>query len=359
MNTRLQVEHPVTEEITGLDLVEWQFRVAAGEPLPLKQPDIKMTGHAIEVRLCAEDPSNGFMPSVGKIHKFTASKIDGVRVETGVESGSEVSPFYDSMIAKLIVHRASRHAAIEALKLATLSAHVFGPPTNQTFLARLLTSRAVIDGNMDTGMIGRELEQLSKPANNRTALECAIPAWIIRTSYAESRVDGSTPQTPWTLMDAFQIGPARKQRIAIDVNGVRSELDIAWQTSAPSIVGSEYADDELGGKYGSHSTEHGTSYVIWDGTQTILSKPTYDASDLDSGAATGAVKAPINGRVAKVFVALGAKVAKGDKIAVVEAMKMEHVISAAIDGTVDKLGAAEGAQVTQGALIAHIAAASG
>ena len=362
MNTRLQVEHPVTEEITGLDLVEWQFRVAAGEKLPLAQSAIKMSGHAIEVRLCAEDPSKGFMPSVGKIYEFRSPRLDGLRVETGVEAGSAVSPYYDSMIAKLVVKRSNRTEALSDLRSATIGMRVAGPRTNQTFLARLLANSKIGVGDMDTGLIGREIENFSKQPDPSMALEAGVPHWLLLQTEEQGIYSRPTAlrglRTPWSNPDAFQLGPPRRQPIAVEVDGSTITVDVSWNKIIPSLstVGTPMPDD-LGYDLSFHRSEPGTLHVLFNGTQTTLRKPTYDATDIEDGAATGAVRAPINGRVAKLFVALGATVEKGDKIAVVEAMKMEHVITAMIAGTVDKVPAVEGAQVTLGALLAHIAAA--
>ncbi len=166
MNTRLQVEHPVTESITGLDLVEWQLRVASGERLPLGQDAIKMSGHAIEARLCAEDPAKGFMPSTGPIVVFEKPELEGLRIDAGVEAGSVISPFYDSMIAKLIASAPDRAGAIARLAQALEETAVAGPKTNASFLHALTVHPAFAAGRMDTGLIARELETLG-PQGNR------------------------------------------------------------------------------------------------------------------------------------------------------------------------------------------------
>ena len=356
MNTRLQVEHPVTEEITGLDLVEWQFRVAAREKLPLAQSAIKMQGHAIEVRLCAEDPAKGFMPSVGKIEHFEAADVDGLRVETGVESGSAVSPYYDSMIAKLIVHRPQRAAALVDLRIATLSTVVAGPRTNQTFLAQLLANRNVERGDMDTGLIGRELNALAQRPENTNAIGMGVSTWLqhLRDDTRHQVRNWYAPKT-WNAEDAFQLGPQRHQSIAVQVDDELKILNVTWRPDGgATLVDAPKSGSSPFIRYDEHRPERGTLLVIVDGTQTTLRKPTYDASEIEDGAATGAVRAPINGRVAKLFVGVGANVEKGDRIAVVEAMKMEHVITASVAGTIDKVPVVEGAQVNQGALLAHI-----
>jgi 3-methylcrotonyl-CoA carboxylase alpha subunit len=357
MNTRLQVEHPVTEEITGLDLVEWQFRVAAGEKLPLRQADVVMSGHAIEVRLCAEDPANGFMPSVGKIEHFSAPSVSDVRVETGVRSVSSVSPFYDSMIAKLIVHRSSRAAALTDLGAATLNTRVVGPRTNQTFLARLLLDQGVRAGTMDTGLIGRTLEHLASQPDALFALTAGIPHWLLAKADAARAETNHGGNARWSNLDAFQLGPPRVQSIAVQVGEISTVVEIDWKQRIPALrLDAAPVGDALGHDLFLHHSEPGTLHVLFNGTQTTITSPSYDASEIDSVAATGAIKAPINGRVSKVFVTVGAKVAKGDRIAIVEAMKMEHVIAAKVDGTIDQVAAVEGAQINQGAMIAHIAA---
>src|SRR6185436_14135813 len=160
MNTRLQVEHPVTESITGLDLVEWQLRVASGEKLPLTQREIKMSGHAIEARLNAEDPAKGFLPSIGKIAAFDAPVFEGLRIDAGVEKGSTIPPFYDSMVGKLIASGSDRNQAIARLARALEETVVAGPKTNASFLHALVTYPAFASAEMDTGLIGRELDKL-------------------------------------------------------------------------------------------------------------------------------------------------------------------------------------------------------
>ena len=362
MNTRLQVEHPVTEEITGLDLVEWQFRVAASETLPLAQSAITMSGHAIEVRLCAEDPAKGFMPSVGRIHLFDATDLVNVRIETGVESGSEVSPFYDSMIAKLIVHRSNRADALAEIRAATIETTIAGPRTNQPFLSRLLGDASVNRGHMDTGLIGRELEQLTVRTDSKAALSLSIDSWLTHLAFEAGNTSAASVDAPrWEGRDAFQLGPDRTQSVAVLVDDKIQVLQVVMRRDGSVDIASDDGEesDIAFSRYVETVSEPGMMHVIIDGSQTTLRKPTYDASDIEDGAATGAIRAPINGRVAKLFVGMGAAVEKGDKIAVVEAMKMEHVITAAVSGTIDKLPVAEGAQVNQGTLLAHIHVAEG
>jgi 3-methylcrotonyl-CoA carboxylase alpha subunit len=350
MNTRLQVEHPVTEEITGLDLVEWQFRVAAGEKLPKAQADITMSGHAIEVRICAEDPSNGFMPSVGKIREFHFLTPGKARLETGVESGADVSPFYDSMIAKLITHAPDRAAAINRQIVAFDELHVTGPQTNMAFLHALLTHADVQVGKLDTGLIGRELADLTEA---KTAVAVVHGALQLLGGRASS-VRCAGPVSAWDAVDAFQLGTARQQQMPVIADGKVVTVGLSWNGGTVSgSYDSTMAQRAL--VPGVLAIDDTTAYVLHNHRQTIVSRPVYDIYAHGNGDSTDAIVASINGRLARIFVASGQAVAKGDKIAVVEAMKMEHMLVALRDGTIDNIAATEGAQVTQGTLIATLA----
>ncbi len=358
MNTRLQVEHPVTEEITGLDLVEWQLRVASGDKLPLAQSDITMSGHAIEARLCAEDPAKGFLPSVGRIHVFEATQTGDLRIESGVQTGDMVSPFYDSMIAKLISSAPSRDAAAELLIDAIRSTTVAGPITNQAFLAALLLDEHVRNGRLDTSLIGRSIDRFSAPPNIVWATTEGIETWLqVLSSNAEAPM--YLRGSPWGRYDGFQLGPRRNERRPVVVNGERTEVEISWNEHGPRVahVGPAFERGPGVHTYSEHDVSLGVLLVIEDGVQTEIALPTYDASAIDDGQAGDHVRAPINGKVARIFVTEGQTVVKGDRIAVVEAMKMEHVLHAARDGTIAKVAATEGAQVNQGALIASLAEA--
>ncbi|MEZ5817766.1 MAG: biotin carboxylase N-terminal domain-containing protein [Hyphomicrobiaceae bacterium] len=357
MNTRLQVEHPVTEEITGLDLVEWQLRVASGETLPLAQSEIKMSGHAIEARLCAEDPAKGFLPSVGRIHVFSAGDGD-VRVESGVQSGDSVSPFYDSMIAKLIASASTRDHAADLLIDAIRSCIVAGPVTNQSFLTTLLSDADVRTAQMDTGLIGRSIDRFAARPPSAAAATGGVETWLQVIS-GEAEVPTHLRGSPWGRYDGFQLGPPRKERRPVVINGERTTVEVAWSERGPHVADESSASERGSGThaYSEHDVAPGVLLVIEDGVQTEIALPTYDATSVDDGHAGDHVRAPINGKVARVFVTEGQAVAKGDRIAVVEAMKMEHVLHAARDGTIAKVAAFEGAQVNQGALIASLAEA--
>jgi 3-methylcrotonyl-CoA carboxylase alpha subunit len=360
MNTRLQVEHPVTEEITGLDLVEWQFRVAAGEKLPKAQSEISMSGHAIEVRICAEDPSNGFMPSVGRILRFEANSARGLRLETGVNAGGEVSPFYDSMIAKLIGSAASREQAIALLLSVLDDVFIAGPQTNIAFLRSLLSNTAVQNAKLDTGLIARELDSLTSDKWHAMAIVKGAHDLIEErwSEHSWQNYDNSH-DLPWNACDGFQLGPQRKTTFPFVVDGKPYSVDVRWADGG-CLVTYPVGNTDIGpypppDKYPVKvHMEPNASYVVLGGRQTIVSRPVYDIHAHGDGASTDAIVVPINGRLARIFVTAGQAVAKGDKIAVVEAMKMEHMLVAARDGTIDKIAATEGAQVTQGTLIATL-----
>ncbi len=367
MNTRLQVEHPVTEEITGLDLVEWQLRVASGEKLPLAQKDIKMSGHAIEVRLCAEDPAKGFMPSVGKITLFDASRLKpDTRLETGVRQGDSVSPYYDSMIAKVIEHAADRPSALRHLARELDTFPIAGVRTNTGFLVNLLRHEGVMAGRMDTGLIARDMDSISDQRISRATLEKAA-ARLVRHGSTMTSKSSTLPSDPWSTPDAFVLGESKPRSMRFDISGETKPVAVRWNAGTSDSDEPYYPDAAIGDlaiaadtlpgdRHAIELIDNGAVAVFERGRQVVISRPTYDASDIDDDNGHGGnVRAPINGRVAKVFVAAGDTVEKGDRIAVVEAMKMEHVLHAGISGKIEKVSSAEGAQVTQGTVLVTIA----
>ncbi|MEQ1650321.1 MAG: biotin/lipoyl-containing protein, partial [Hyphomicrobiaceae bacterium] len=364
MNTRLQVEHPVTEAITGLDLVEWQLRVASGEPIPLAQAAIKMLGHAIEARLCAEDPDANFMPSIGTIRAFEPSSRKDLRLETGVESGSVVSPYYDSMIAKLIVAAPDRAHALASLADALATTHVLGVKTNIGFLHALCVHKGVMAAEMDTGLIGRDIATLTQSRSSPRAIALGARA-LLTSKAAKANLHSVKAPDPFGARDAFQMSGKRSVAIPVMVDGKPEKAHATWASDHVDVI----CGDTLGRWADERHTAHSimstdgrglvsvfgsTAYVSDNLRHTTVAFPDYDASALDDDAGTGAIRAPINGRVAKLFVVKGDTVEKGQRIAVVEAMKMEHVLTAGLGGTIDKLPAVEGAQVAQGALLATI-----
>jgi 3-methylcrotonyl-CoA carboxylase alpha subunit len=359
MNTRLQVEHPVTEAITGLDLVEWQLRVASGEPLPLAQGEIEMRGHAIEARLNAEDPARGFLPATGTIVAFETPQDEGVRVDAGVERGSVISPFYDSMVAKLIAAGADRATAAARLAGALEDTVVAGPKTNAAFLHALVLHPDFAAGRMDTGLIGRELERLAPKGVNPRAIAFGVShmLWSRHDGLEAARQDFARERySPWSAQDAFGLSGPRRQEMTVLVDGAPTKVAVSWGAAGPtvSVVGTEAraaAEPRSLRVIG----DANPLYVICDMAQAELRWPTFEGGAIDAAGDGGSIRAPIIGRVAKVFVKEGDTVAKGDRIAVVEAMKMEHVLHAARDGVVAKVAVREGAQVSEGALIAALA----
>jgi 3-methylcrotonyl-CoA carboxylase alpha subunit len=358
MNTRLQVEHPVTEEITGLDLVEWQLRVASGGKLPLPQSKITMQGAAIEVRLCAEDPSNGFLPSTGEIFAFeTPGDIDGLRVETGVAAGQVISPYYDSMIAKLITTAPTRDAAADQMVDALKATIIAGPATNQGFLAALLSDPAVRQAEMDTGLIGRDLDRLAKRQDHPFTVELAVPSFLDRQKQeAEASLGGvGAGSSPWSMRDGFQLGGQRIETRTLLKNGAPLAITLAWDAGGAAVV--EPASEDGGPEprsYFEHWPDGRRLLIVVDGEQTELALPVYDTSSSDDGENGDAIRAPINGKLARIFVTEGDAVDKGARIAVVEAMKMEHVLHAPRAGTIARIAAKEGQQVNQGALLVSL-----
>jgi len=362
MNTRLQVEHPVTEEVTGLDLVEWQFRVAAGEPLPLSQSEIRLRGHAIEARLCTEDPARDFRPSAGRIVHFEPAEAEALRIESGVETGSEVPPFYDSMVAKLIASGPDRETARQRLVDGLRRTVLAGPVTNARFLVALLEDKGVRAARMDTGLIGREIGRLTEAPVARPVVELAalhlVEAARARGLAARSAHSGGWP-SPWDAGDGFQLGGERRQSVKIMANGAPATVDVWWRPEGPvvPVAASNHPPGEADTPEAAVIEDGDRVLVIADLVQTEVAWPTYDPSsvEVDGG---GTLRAPINGRVARIFVKTGASVAKGDRVAVVEAMKMEHVVVAPRDGTVASIGVAEGDQVVQGTPLVILAEAA-
>ncbi|HYM98103.1 MAG TPA: biotin/lipoyl-containing protein, partial [Aestuariivirgaceae bacterium] len=333
------------------------LRVASGERLPVSQAEIKMAGHAIEARLCAEDPAKGFLPSTGPIVAFEKPELDGLRVDAGVEAGLVISPFYDSMIAKLIASAPDRPGAIARLAQALEETVVAGPKTNASFLHALTVHPAFAAGRMDTGLIARELATLAPAHVDARAVAFGVThlVWHAHDA-AEERRGSNESYSPWSAQDAFQLGGGRRQQMTVLVDGTPTDVHVAWGSGGPraSVPGDKTttAPEPRGLRVVGNGNP---VYVLADMRQIELAWPTYDAGTMDEGSNGSSIRAPIIGRVAKVFVNKGTAVAKGDRIAVVEAMKMEHVLHAPRDGVIEKLAVKEGEQVVLGALIATLA----
>lgn len=361
MNTRLQVEHPVTEAITGLDLVELQLRVASGEPLGLVQEDIKFSGHAIEVRLCSEDTNHDFMPQSGTMALWQMP--DGVRVEHALQSGSEIPPFYDSMIAKIISHSADRNEARGRLICALEQTAAFGVTTNQGFLISCLRHPGFAKGEATTSFIGKHRDELLAPRANDTA-EAALAALLLYVTNPHA--------PPWrsgrSLAATFPL------TMRLDLGHGAQEVDVVRGRDggyAAVIDGSElrFEIDELGSetiRFGTDSMMESARflrdgdrlYVLHRGVTIAVRDLTLAAPvSATASGGDGKVRAAMNGRVVALLVKAGEQVAAGQPVMTLEAMKMEHVHTAGVAGTVSAIDVAEGEQVTTGRIVVEIAAA--
>lgn len=356
MNTRLQVEHPVSELITGTDLVHWQFLVAGDEKLPLTQERIRLNGHAVEARIYAEDASRGFLPSTGKLTALRFPAGNGIRVDSGVEQGGEVTPFYDPMIAKLIAYGATREQAFDRLSEALGGTIVSGPRSNVEFVHALANAPAMREGIVDTGYIERHLEALTKAAAPDFAAGAFAVEELMRREQLKQievmrRLSPEAKRSPWNTQDAYDFGGSREIPVTVLVNGERRVARVR-QTGGEiraSIDGAAAAPSEL--------IEAGDLIVaIRGGRQTKVKLADATTADLGRAAGSGAIAAPMHGKVLSVAVAKGDKVAKGQRLMVLEAMKMEHALDAATDGIVAELSVAAGDQVAEGAQLILIKA---
>jgi 3-methylcrotonyl-CoA carboxylase alpha subunit len=345
MNTRLQVEHPVTEQVTGLDLVEWQLRIAAGEPLPMRQDEIRLEGHSVEARLYAEDPAAGFRPSTGRIWAASFPDGPGLRVDTGVEEGSVVGSLYDPMLAKVIATGEDRAEAVQRLSDALVKTRIAGPRTNLAFLSALANHPEFLSGGMDTGFLDRQLDQLiGEPPPPGLA---AAP--ILEWSKQEAGRCAAMVRGPWARADAFELaGQERRTSIAVELEGVPYTAELDWTPAGPRHVSPEFASAETEGVE-TLWAERDAFVSSSGGQQMRVTFPDPLARTDTSQNTGGGVLAPMNGRVVTVSVTLGEQVAKGTPLFTLEAMKMEHAVLAPLDGTVRALRIHPGAQLEQGA----------
>ncbi|MBG6119699.1 MULTISPECIES: acetyl/propionyl/methylcrotonyl-CoA carboxylase subunit alpha [unclassified Sphingobium] len=343
MNTRLQVEHPVTEEITGVDLVEWQLRVASGEPLPKRQEELSINGHAMEARLYAENPATGFLPSTGQLDHLTLPSNE--RIETGVEEGDVISPFYDPMIAKIVSWGQNRAEALTDLRTACGAVECEPVRTNAWFLRRLLAEPMFEEGTVTTAFIGDHIDTLCAPPVPSSALlqyaadDLAFSSDHMPDSY------GSPKYELTKTCFGFRLNAPANPSVRLLVDGVATEVLVGekalWHDYARTIVSD-----------GRETTyfEAGASFVI--------SACRHEGAGGNS-ASDGAILSPMPGRIISVSVAAGDAVVKGQKLLTLEAMKMEHSLIAPFDGTVAELNASEGGQVSEGVLLAKIEKAEG
>jgi len=353
MNTRLQVEHPVSEEVTGIDLVDWQFRAAAGEPLPVTQEQIVLNGHAVEARLYAEDPDNGFLPSTGRLWAFNLGDDAAIRIETGVENGGTVSPFYDPMLAKVIAHGPDRATALARLETALRGAVVAGPKTNLAFLADLISHDDFKDAKFDTSFIDARMDVLVDQSDaSEATLSAGLSRLIERQQDEIASRYTAAPKSPWDVNDAFQNAPARQLDLPIEVDGDPRVLTAAWVGETATIAGYAGSDND-GAGIKVIDAEHGV-YVLENGRQRFLRLPDDLARSAEDEGGHGVVRAPMHGKVISVSVSEGDQVSKGDRLFVVEAMKMEHAVDAAVDGVIEEVAASAGDQVEEASVIVRI-----
>jgi 3-methylcrotonyl-CoA carboxylase alpha subunit len=350
MNTRLQVEHPVTEMITGLDLVEWQLRVAAGEGLPLCQKDLSFSGHAIEARIYAEDPERDFLPSTGRIvHLAFPQQSAELRVDAGVEAGGAVTPWYDPMIAKLIVRGADRAAALAALRRALAATEIAGVTTNVAFLGRIAASRAFSSAELDTGLIERNRAELFPPRASAPCemLEAAAFAELAAEEQAareQARASGDS-HSPWHGVDGWRLNAGSHHDFTFLDGGERHTVRVFFTDEGPRL---KTGNKELPLEQKGRAIREGNDWhVFWNGQYRKLSLQ--DELHTPDDVPAGSLAAPMPGKVIQVLVKAGARVKKGDALLILEAMKMEHTITAPADGVVKEIRFAAGEQVLEGA----------
>ena len=353
MNTRLQVEHPVTEAVTGLDLVEWQFRVAAGEKLPLTQEQITIDGHAVEARVYAEDPDHGFLPSTGKI--VALELPDDIRVDSGVDAGGEVTPFYDAMIAKLIAHAPTRREALDRLARALDRTLIAGPRSNVAFLGNLCRAEAFRQGLIDTGFIDRSLAMLGAVPQKR---DLAAAALGIAHLLAAPSVNDTAPldddaldsTSPWAARDGFQLGGVRSIAVPILVDGEEESATVSYGKDGPRVAIDNVEPAADGKVFPAGPVAEGV-YVLRRGRQTRVQLKNVAVTAAEAGSSDGVVKAPMHGRVLELLANVGDAVSPGQRLAVIEAMKMEHTLRAPFAGVVMQVPVGIGVQVVEGAPI--------
>jgi 3-methylcrotonyl-CoA carboxylase alpha subunit len=366
MNTRLQVEHPVTEAVTGLDLVEWQLRVAAGQKLPLAQGQIPLRGHAIEARLCAENPEGGFLPATGPLavarwpaHVAFERSDEWPRIDRGFDEGDAISPFYDSMIAKLIVWGEDRAQALARLDAALRDTHLVGLQTNVAFLRRVLHTKAFATADLDTALIEREHTALFQAP---PLVPEVVAAGVAALAQVEERADEDAD--PWSRRDGWRLFGGARRRFDLELAGAPLVATLTRQHDGAAVLG-------VGGEHwpfsaralgdGRHDVQLGarrlTLHVYRHGERIAVFAPEAGAlvHEIDrlahagDAAAEGRLSAPMPGKVVSLLVAVGAAVRKGQAVAVMEAMKMEHTLHAPRDGRVAELMCGVGDQLPEGA----------
>ena len=369
MNTRLQVEHPVTEAITGLDLVEWQLLVASGEKLPLAQHELHIDGHAIEARICAESPDNNFLPATGTLHVYdkpacTSFEKGTVRIDDGVREGDTISPFYDSMVAKLIVHGKTREQALARLDMALAQTHIVGLNTNVQFLRYVVRSPAFATADLDTALIERERTTLFR--QEPVGLVMAAASSIAKTLLDERTLEGADP---FSRRDGWRSHGVNIRRFEFEFQGVAAIAELTYLhdgalqvvlgevcgrlvfSQTPQGLDIEFAGQRMAATvYRQGETDH----IFTARGATQITTVDLLAHAGHSPAEAGRLTAPMPGKVVSFAVKAGDSVQKGQPLAVMEAMKMEHTIAAPADGKVQELLYAPGDQVAEGAELLKI-----
>ncbi|WP_369035979.1 acetyl/propionyl/methylcrotonyl-CoA carboxylase subunit alpha [Streptomyces adonidis] len=351
MNTRLQVEHPVTELITGLDLVEWQLRVAAGEPLSFGQQDVRLTGHAVEARLCAEDPSRGFLPSGGTVLALREPSGDGVRTDSGLSEGTEVGSLYDPMLSKVIAYGPDRPTALRKLRAALAETVTLGVPTNAGFLRRLLAHPAVVAGELDTGLVEREVDSLVPDGVPEEVYEAAA-AVRMEALRPKAGAEAGGWTDPFSVPSGWRLGGTPKPvGFSLRVPGLEPVTHVGHGTHT---VTDDQVSVVLDGIR--HTFHRAGDWLGRDGDAWQVRDHDPVAAALTGSAHSGAdsLTAPMPGTVTVVKVAVGDEVAAGQSLLVVEAMKMEHVIAAPHAGTVAELDVTPGTTVAMDQVLAVI-----
>jgi 3-methylcrotonyl-CoA carboxylase alpha subunit len=380
MNTRLQVEHPVTEMVTGLDLVEWQLRVAAGEPLPLRQEQVQLDGHAIEARVYAEDPEKGFLPSTGRLlHLALPETSYHVRIDAGVEEGDEVTPHYDALLAKLVVWDASRERALARMRAALAQLRIVGVANNVEFLARLVASPAFASADLDTGLIERESDFLF-PAARAVPEEVwllAALAELLREKRDGGAAGGArSPPSPWAARDGFRLNSRAVRTLSLRLGEVAQDVAVEYAPGGyalalgpgrPAVLAS--GEDEGHGVVRARLGERRIHaaivaagerrHVFFEGRAypVVRVDPAHDAGLGEE--AQGRLTAPMPGKVIALLAEAGATVEKGAPLLVLEAMKMEHTVKAPRAGRVAAFRFQPGDQVSEGVELVDFEAAGG
>ena len=368
MNTRLQVEHPVTELITGTDLVEWQLRVAAGEPLPLQQQDVHIDGHAIEARIYAENPEKGFLPSTGTLlHLRLPDAVNfaqgHVRIDAAVRQGDAITPHYDPMIAKLIVHGDDRSQALARMQQALNAIEIVGPSTNVAFLSRLMATPAFAGAELDTGLIERHHALLFPPAD-------AVPVEMLALWLAKLMTPHTARHDPWDSVQGWRLNGSYRRTLRFECDDQDFELNLeysrdGWRMTTQSQqallnhIAIDQADVsiQIDGRHfsGRVVRDDDRFHVFWQGQHRVISWSDPIAHAGESESEGGRLTAPMPGKIVQLMVDEGASVKKGAPLLIMEAMKMEHTISAPANGKVEALNYAVGDQVAEGAQLLSFA----